>query len=842
MRNPIGYAMEHVSVSWVAESEQSTKQAKAQVVVAMDSNMENIIYSSKLDDVLESVGVKLPIELQPCTRYYWIVQVWGNEGDSAISEVNYFETGKRESQLEGNWITTPWSDKSVSPYIRKVFNIAAIKKARLYITGLGLYWLEVNGEKVGNDYFAPGCTGVDRLVQIYTYDLTDHIKAGENVLGILMGNGWSKGRFGTYPPYHNAPFVDQYLLKAELRLTLEDGTEQVIVTDESWKCFPSPVLEDSIYDGEVYDERKTVQGWSSVLCCDDEWETAKIAKEVNLGNLEDRLSVPIVIKETIKPVEIIQTPAGETVLDMGQNMTGWVRMRVHEPEGTRVKLSHGEILQDDCFYTENLRSAKAEYTYISDGSEKVVEPHFTFYGFRYVKIEGNTKPLDIEDFTGCVVYSDLDETGWITTSDARINRLFLNAKWSQKDNFLDVPTDCPQRDERMGWTGDAQAFCKTACYNMETYAFYRKYLRDLWIEQKDMDGRVGHIVPSFFHDFSIIDDAWLGGSCTWGDAAVIIPWTLYSHYGDVTILEECYQSMRMWIDWVVRTNVGDNGLWDRGFRFGDWLALDGNDDFRGGTDDTLVASAYLKYSSGLVAKAAKILKLEEDAKYYQEISDKTKYAIQQAYYTKDGKCTVETQTACALALAMELVETEMRASVAEQLVNLLKENNMHLTTGFVGTAFLCKALSEEGYSKEAYELLFQNDFPSWLYEVDMGATTIWERWNSVLPNGKLSSTGMNSLNHYTYGSIAQWMYENVCGLTIKDEGFKTFYVAPEYTDRFSYVDMRYDSPKGTILIKWEKQDDDYKMYVKVPFDTKAIVKLPDSKDKEIVLNAGEHYL
>ena len=283
-------------------------------------------------------------------------------------------------------------------------------------------------------------------------------------------------------------------------------------------------------------------------------------------------------------------------------------------------------------------------------------------------------------------------------------------------------------------------------------------------------------------------------------------------------------------------------MWDRGFRFGDWLALDGNDDFRGGTDDTLVASAYLKYSSGLVAKTAKILKLEEDAKYYQEISDKTKFAIQQAYYTKDGKCAVETQTACALALAMELVETEMRASVAEQLVELLKENNMHLTTGFVGTAFLCKALSEEGYSKEAYELLFQNDFPSWLYEVDMGATTIWERWNSVLPNGKLSSTGMNSLNHYTYGSIAQWMYENVCGLTIKDVGFKTFYVAPEYTDRFSYVDMRYDSPKGTILIKWEKQDNDYKLYVKVPFDTKAIVKLPGATDKEFVLNAGEHYL
>ena len=848
VKNPIGFAMEHVTVSWIAESEQSSEQTKAKIVVATDNGMKNIIYSSDLDAVLDSTGTKLPITLQPCTRYFWTVQVWGNEGDVAISEVNYFETGKRGLELEGNWITTPWSNKSISPYIRKKIKIAAVKKARLYITGLGLYWLELNGKKVEDDYFTPGCTGVDRLVQIYTYDLTDVLLEGENVLGVMMGNGWSKSRFGTSRKYHfpQKPYIDSYILKAELRLTLEDDTEQVIVTDESWKCFPSPILEDSLYDGEVYDERKVVQGWSSVNCSDDEWEEAIIIKDFKLGKLDDRLSLPIVIKETIKPVEIIQTPAGETVLDMGQNMAGWVRMHLDEPEGTCIKLSHGEILQDGCFYNENLRTAKAEYTYISDGTEKVVEPYFVFYGFRYVKIEGNTKPLDLNNFVGCVVYSDLDETGWITTSDARVNRLYLNAKWSQKSNFMDVPTDCPQRDERMGWTGDAQFFCKTACYNMDTYAFYRKYLRDLWIEQKDMDGRVGHIVPSFFQDFSIVDDVWLGGSCAFGDAAVIIPWTLYNHYGNITILEECYQSMKSWIDWIVRNNLGNTGLWERGYQYGDWLALDGEenraDERYGGTDTVLVASSYLKYSSELVAKAAEKLNLTEDAKYYQEISERTKHAIQQEYYTKEGKCKVRTQTAHVLALVMELVEPEQRESIAEELVKLLKENNMHLKTGFVGTPFLCKVLSGAGYSDAAYELLFQNDFPSWLYEVDMGATTIWERWNSVLPDGKISGTGMNSLNHYTSGSIVQWMYEHMCGLTLKEEGFKTFYVAPEFSDRFSFVDMRYDSPKGTILIHWEKQDDDYKLYVKVPFDTKAIVKLPSLNGKEVVLSSGEHYL
>ena len=838
IHNPIGYAMDYISVSWIADSQQSHRQANAQILVATDPNMENIIYSTT---TAQSTGTKLPINLRPCTRYYWTVQVWGDGGDTAISEVNFFETGKMEDPLAGNWITTPWEDKKRSPYIRKKFHVQNIQKARLYITGLGLYWLEVNGKRVCEEYFTPGCTSVNHLVQIYTYDLTDLLVSGDNVLGVMMGNGWAKGRFGTFPKYHYAPLIHQYLLKAELHLTLEDSTKQILVTDESWKCLPSPVLEDSIYDGEVFDQRKAIEGWSSTSCHAQNWEDAKIAQEVSLGKPVDRLSLPVIVKQTIQPIQILQTPAGETVLDMGQNMVGWVQMRLHEPEGTCIRLSYGEILQNGCFYNENLRSAKAQYTYISDGNEHIVAPHFTFYGFRYVKVEGNTKPLRLEDFTGCVVYSDLDETGWITTSDDHINRLFLNAKWSQKDNFLDIPTDCPQRDERMGWTGDAQMFCQTACYNMNALAFYRKYLRDLRVEQTAMGGRVGHLVPSFYHNYKEIDDeAWLGGSCAWGDAAVIIPWTLYRHYGDITILEESYASMKSWIDWIVRTNVSDSGLWDQGFRFGDWLALDGPDEFCGGTDVTLVASAYLKQSSGLVAKAAKILNLAEDAAYYEALSDKTKQAIQNVYYTKDGKCKIQTQTAYILALAMNLVDTEIRPLVAQNLVTMLQANNMHLQTGFVGTPFLCKVLSGEGYTQEAYELLFQKDYPSWLYQVDMGATTIWERWNSVLPNGKLSGTGMNSLNHYTYGSIVQWMYENICGLTPKDEGFKTFYITPEYTHRLSYVDMRYDSPKGTIQIKWESQGNQYSLYVKVPFDTTAILKLPGSKEKEIFLTPGEH--
>jgi len=844
MKHLVGFAMERAIVSWVADSNTSDKQERAQVMVARDAQMNDIIYKSDDTHYLDSTGFALPISLEARTAYYWTVQVWGNRGDTAISEVQSFETGKMGEEIEGEWLITPWEDQTISPYIRRSFEInKAVKRARLYMTGLGLYWLEVNGKKVGDDFLAPGCTGVDRLIQVYTYDLTHLLEDGSNVLALMMGNGWAKGKFGASSKRHNEPYIYEYYLKGELRLEYTDGTEDIIGTDHEWKCYPSPVLEDSIYGGEVYDENKVIEGWSTKEIDDSSWEFMEVKKDIKLGKLVDRLSLPIVIKEYVKPIGVIYTPAGETVIDMGQNMTGWVRMTVNEPAGTKIKLSHGEILQDGCFYNENLRKAKAEYTYVSNGTIHTAEPHFTFYGFRYVKVEGLTKDICLDNFLGCVVYSDLDTTGSVKTSDSRINQLISNAIWSQKDNFLDVPTDCPQRDERMGWTGDAQMFCKTACYNMDTYAFYSKYLRDLWVEQKDHDGMVGHDVPSFIKTMDTESSFWWG-SCAWGDASVIIPWTLYQHYGDKVVLEQQYESMKAWIDWIVRTNLGPTGLWENGFKFGDWLALDGSpdqeDDRYGGTDTTLVASGYLKYSSELVAKTADVLGCKEDAEYYRSISERTKKAIQDTYYTEDGKSLNRTQTAHVIALVMDLVEPNLRRKIAEGLVELLRENDMHLTTGFVGTPFLCKALSQEGYSEEAYQVLFQKDFPSWLYEVDMGATTIWERWNSVMPDGKISGTSMNSLNHYTYGSIVQWMYENMCGLTLSEKAFKKFRISPEYTERFNFAEIEYDSAYGIIKVKWEKKADGYSLYVKVPFDTEATVVLPGEK-KERVVSAGEYW-
>ena len=770
--------------------------------------------------------------------------------------------------------------------------------------GLGLALPEINGEPINDEYFAPGCTAADKWVQIYTYDVTKQLQVGENMLGVLLGNGWIKGPYGNKPHIHKNA-ADRFLLKAELRLEWADGSERVIITDGSWECAPSPILFNTLYDGEVFDERKTIVNWSCSLgdskseeaAVNSVWEKVQIAENVKLGNLEDRLSLPIKIKEKITPVELIHTPDGHLVLDLGQNIAGWVRMRVAEPAGTMIRMSFCEILQKGNFYRGNLGKAKQEYIYISDGTERWVEPHFTFYGFRYVKLERITADEVIEtgltseiglkensrsdvqgaepqnttwepalsDFEGCLVYSDLEETGWLTTSDWRVNRLFLNAKWSQKDNFLDIPTDCPQRNERQGWTGDAQVICKTASYNMETYTFFSKFLHDLWKDQEYNNGMAGHVVPCLLEDSKDQSTFWDGGSCAWGDAAVIIPWTLYRHYGDVTILERQYDSMKAWIDWILRTYVDEKGLWSGGFHFGDWLALDGHekDDRYGGTDLTYIASAYLRYSSGLVAETAKVLavakdmtaaKCEEDTEsaassvikrfsddqvYYQSISDRTKAAIQKAYFDEKGDCLVPTQTARVLALAFDLVEPADRPKVAYSLAEMLRANGMQLTTGFVGTPFLCKVLSESGYSWEAYEILFREEFPSWLYAVQTGATTIWERWNAVLPDGSMKEPGDNSLNHYTYGSISQWMYENMVGLTLIEPGFKRFRVKPEFTHKLTFAEAKYNSPKGLIETKWERgEEGKYSVYVKVPFDTEAEVELDGETQ---ILMAGEYW-
>ena len=707
----------------------------------------------------------------------------------------------------------------------------------------------MNGEKVSGDLLAPGHHSYDLWLQSFAYDITPFIKE-ENALGVMLSAAWYKGRFGFDGGFTNI-YGDRMRMIAEIHLKYADGSEKVIPTDSDWLCKPSAVVKSSIYYGEDFDARLYDPNWA--LPGGEGWVKAEVV-ENDLGELHDRYSLPVLVHEQFAPVEVIDTAKGEKVLDFGQNMTGWVEMDLPAMEpGSKVVLYYSEIMQDGCFYRDNLRTAECQYTYISDGKPAHVRPHGTYFGFRFVKVEG-VDPEKVT-FTGCAIHSDIERTGWIETDDPRLNRLVLNALWGQKGNFLDVPTDCPQRDERMGWTGDAQIFAGTACFNMYTPAFYAKYMEDLMREQKPLEGGIPFVIPVIKPKSKSNADgapnmfAMNHSSTAWGDVACVLPWTLYSYYGDKEMLRRHYPAMKGWVDYIRRQDEQNGGkrLWQTGFHFADWLALDNYKDPDspvGATDAYYIASAYYSYSASLAAKAAKVLGLEQDAAEYQKLSDEVRAAMLKEYFTPNGLCAINTQTARVVALYFGIVPEEMQARQLEDLKGLLHVPMDHrammagekapyppkveLTTGFVGTPYLCPALSRFGDLMDAYSLLLKTDYPSWLYEVSMGATTVWERWNSVLPDGHISGTGMNSLNHYAYGSIVEWMYRYMCGLNETEPGFKKvrFQPCPDPENRVGKAEMVYDSASGEYRCGWEKTDSGYVYNLTVPFDCEAEVILP----------------
>jgi alpha-L-rhamnosidase len=511
-------------------------------------------------------------------------------------------------------------------------------------------------------------------------------------------------------------------------------------------------------------------------------------------------------------------------------MTGIFRLKVHEPKGTKIHLQFGEILQNGNFYRDNLRSAKAEFIYISDGKEHVIEPKFTFYGFRFVKVEGisNLKP---EDFTALVMYSEIPRTGWLTTGNSLVNQLIHNAEWGQLGNFLDVPTDCPQRDERLGWTGDAQVFAPTACYQRDCAAFYAKYLHDLYEEQKLTGGEVPVVVPSF--------DLNKGCSTAWGDAACIIPWTVYEYTGDKTILENQFESMRGWVDFLERLE-NDNHSWRKHFHFGDWLALDcpkAAKGFVGATDRAFIALTYFRYSALLTSRAAGVIGNTEAQEHYLKLADSILKEIRKEYFTPTGRCAVPTQTAYLLTLRHGLsIDT---ARIQKDLADKLTSNEDMLETGFVGTPLLCEELTSAGYADKAFKLLLNEEYPGWLYAVKMGATTIWERWNSVLPDGSISDTGMNSLNHYSYGSIVHWLYQDVAGIAPLAPGFKKAKLQPHVNEALGNIEARFVSASGEWRIQWKLEPDGTINYsCTVPFGCTAELILPGMEAQ--TFDSGEY--
>lgn len=822
--NPLGFAIERPVFSYVVTDSTGKCQNAARIRVSLDADMECVVFDSGRDEHISSLAFAPDITMQPRTRYYWNVEVWADNEDHGISETAWFETGKMDEPWNGRWIRAHFDEHPL--FFRDFCTDKDIQSARLYICGLGVYEAYLNGEKIGNEYLAPFFTSYNHHIQYQTYDVTKMLSS-QNRLSVMLGRGWYHGRFGFGDPQDKI-YGEHMQMIAELHITYTDGNHAVIATDESWLCTPGPVVESNIYDGELYDARRTHK---------EELTVVAVSAERPEGMLRERLSLPVCKQEELSNYELLHTPADEFVLDFGQVITGWVEFENVLPSGTTVKLEYGELLQNGCFYNENLRTAKAAHTYISNGLPEHIRPHFTYFGFRYVRIQGMTEEqIEKAKFIAYVIHSDLEHTGTIETSNSKVNRLIANAIWSQKDNFLDVPTDCPQRDERMGWTGDAQVFASTASYNMDTAAFYRKYLYDMLWEQKDNGGSVPHVVPDVLtarmravgQNPGEMTTAQGHGSCAWADAATVIPWTLYQYYGDKQMLEDTYENMRSWVDYIHRqdvVNCGGSHLWSCGFHFADWLALDNPVQGipMGGTEHTYVATAYYYYSATLTAKAAKALGKTKDAIYYDKLAKEVKKAFQAEYFTGTGKLAVGTQTAHALALYMDLVPKAYRERIAHDLKGKLDSRGIHLDTGFVGTGILCDALSDNGLSDYAHTLLLNEDYPSWLYEVNMGATTIWERWNSVLPDGSVSDTGMNSMNHYAYGAVVGWMYRCMAGLNPAEDapGWKKAVIRPITDKRFDWVQARYDSASGLYESTWHRESNIIKYNIQVPFGAEA---------------------
>lgn len=824
--NPVGYRMEKPVFSWVIEDAGTIDPFGLDYKIIISDEDKQVCDTgyAKLNPLSTSVDVSL----EPRTRYTWKLCV-KNDCTEQCFDGGYFETGKMGEEWKAQWITC---DMSVvrHPIFERGFEIdKKVKKARLYVAGLGLFEAYINDVKVGEEYLTPGCTAYDHWTQIFTYDITDML-SDSNKLGILVGDGWYRGRFG-YDQSVVYSYGGNREAIAELHIEYEDGTKELIVTDESWKVRRSNILRSDIYDGEVIDDSLEELPLEPVILSKG---PVSPHKESGVIDLIDRMGLPVVEKENFETTTI-HTLKDELVVDLGQNMGGLFRLRVHEPKGTKIHIQFGEILQDGNFYRDNLRTALAEYIYISDGNEHVLCPHFTFFGYRYAKIDGAANYKD-GDFTGFAIYSDMDYFGELKTGHDKVNKLIQNTIWGMKSNFIDIPTDCPQRDERMGWTGDAQVFSSTACFLADTYTFYTKFMYDTGCEQQVRGGIVPNVIPAF-HDEEY-------GSI-WGDATCIIPWNMYLYYGDETILKEHYKNMKAWVDHIASVD-GNDHQWRKMYHNGDWLALDslypGNDQVMGGTDEGYIADIYYLKSLKIVAKSAEIINNSEDAAFYSKEAERIYQGIKDEFFAPNGRCCIDTQTSCALILTEELGDKKIAAA---RLKQLLGYRSGMLSTGFVGTNILTRALSDNGLEDQAYNLLLNEEYPGWLYEVNNGATTVWERWNSVDETGHISSTGMNSLNHYSYGAIIGWIWDSAAGLRPSEDepGFKKVTISPKINYKIGRLDATYPSNAGTYKIHWDISDL-YTVHVAltIPAGCKAKVTLPCINREELIQKYSDNSL
>lgn len=701
---------------------------------------------------------------------------------------------------QANWITTEKNFAGV-PLFRRGFSLrGALASATLYITALGLYEAKLNGTRVGDFILAPGWTSYKKRLQYQSYDVTELLTA-DNTLTVALGDGWCCGPLSWEE--REKIFADQPALLCSLVLSYADGSTEEIQSDGTWEYSACEILESELYDGEVYDSRKTERSFAPAALA-DYGKDMLIAQEGEI------------IREvkTVKARELLTTPAGETVIDFGQNLTGYVRFCVKGNSGDRVVLSHAEVLdKDGNFYTENLRKAKQQITFICDGTQQCYKPHFTFQGFRYIRIDEYPGEVNLDNFEAVVLCSDMKRIGHFECSNPKLNQLYSNIVWGQMSNYVDVPTDCPQRDERLGWTGDAQVFIRAGAYNFDVRKFFKKWLHDLAADQL-ADGTVGHVVPNVLD----LNDY---GSAAWGDAATICPWQIYLAYGDKEVLANQFDSAKAWVEHIRSMEQGGKHLCQRGFHFGDWLGLDAEEDsYRGATDDYYIASAFYAYSTLLLVKMGKAL--GKDMAEYEALYDGIVRDFR-AEYLNDGKPVCDTQTAHVLALYFGL--TDNKEETMRGLVRLLEQSGNHLTTGFVGTPYLLHVLSDNGRADLAYTVLLQEDYPSWLYSVNKGATTMWEHWDGIKTDGSMWSADMNSFNHYAYGAVGDWLYGVMCGINPDENapGYRHSILRPVADTRLDAAQASVETDYGTLSSGWKHEGGDVCYRFTVPQGTTATI-------------------
>jgi len=831
--DPLGVERQQPLLQWkIDDPVRGAVQTAWQVIVAGSLRAiecaEGDVWDSGKTVSDQSVFIRYagkPLESE--TTYFWRVRIWDrNDGVTEWSKPASWEMGLlHPSDWQAQWVARDQEDPDRSVYMRKEILVPdkKIEKARVYVTGLGNYVFYINGNRIGEDLLTPGWTHYPERLEYRVYDVTSSLKPGANCLGSILGNMWWSGGLG----WSGGQKYSQGPLKfyMQLEMTFEDGSNETAFTETSWKWHDSPIVADNIYDGEMFDANLVQEGWNQPGFDDSAW--ANVEPATYEGKLSGPYAPPLREQQTLEPVALREPVPGEYVFDMGQNMVGWVKMKIKAEEGDTLSLRFAELLHDDgTVAQENLRSAKATDRIISDGEEFTWEPKFTYHGFRYVQVSGLREKPAMDNLEGKVIYADAPLTGTFECSNALINQINKNITWSQRGNFFAVPTDCPQRDERLGWMGDAQIFAPTANFNMDLARYWAKWMVDI-TDGQDTEGWVYDVNPPI-----VVRGPSKPG---WGDAVVIIPWNAYLWYGDVRIMEDHYEGMKAWVEYMNANSEDHIYVWSQPgnegwYGYGDWIAVEP-------TPSKPIGTAYFYYSTKLLSRMAEIIGKAEDAEKYTALAEKIAGAYQREYWD-DEAMNYEggTQTANLLPLAFGITPEELREQVVKNLVDNVSEHGGHPTTGFLGTGYILSMLSEYGHHDMAYEMINKTDYPGWGYMVKKGATTIWELWNSDAEPPE----EMNSRNHFALGCIGEWIWNTLAGITIceRNPGFKRVIIKPQPSGDLKWAKAEYETNYGKICVDWKTEEEVFTLNLTIPPNTSAVVELPGMHTNPVIKEGG----